>query len=269
MKIHPTAIVSKKAKIDKSVEIGPYCIIEGDVKIGPGTKLLSSVCVCSGTTIGSDNQIHMGAVLGHEPQDVSFKKHTKSFLKIGDRNIIREYVTIHRGTQEGTSTIIGDDNFFMAFSHIAHNCEIGNGVIICNNSLLGGYVEVGDKAFISAHCAVHQYCKIGKLAMISGLTRINKDVPPYMLAELDSIIRGYNVVGLRRAGFSEETRGQIKQAYKLLYLSGLNTTNALLEIEKKIRSNEIRYLVEFIKNSKRGICRHENQKGQSENLVDN
>lgn len=254
--MHPTAIVSKKAEIDKSVEIGPYCIIEDDVKIGAGTKLWANTYICSGTEIGRDNQIHMAAILGHEPQDISFKKGTKSFLKIGDNNIIREYVTIHRGTQEGSATQIGNANFFMALSHIAHNCKIGNNVIICNNTLLGGYVEIEDKAFISGCCGVHQFARIGRLAMISGLTRVNKDIPPYMVAELDSLIVSYNIVGLRRAGVCEDTRKEIKKAYKLLYLSDLNTTQALSEITKQLKSEEVRYLVEFVKKSKRGICAH-------------
>lgn len=262
--IHLTAIVSKKAQIDPSVEIGPNCVIEDDVKISKGTKLLANVYICSGTTVGKENIIHMGAILGNEPQDVSFKKGTKSYLNIGDRNIIREYVTIHRGTQEGSCTTVGNGNFFMALSHIAHNCNIGNDIVICNNSPLGGYVEVEDKAFISGNSAVHQYCRIGRLAMISGLTRIAKDVPPYMVAELDSVISGYNIIGLRRAGVSQEAREQIKQAYKLLYLSGLNTSHALDQIEKQFKSDEIKYLVEFIRNSKRGICRHKSQTTQGD-----
>ncbi len=185
MAIHATAIVSKDAKIANDVEIGPYCIIEGGVEIGEKTRLWHNVYVANGTTIGKECQIHMGAVLGHEPQDVAYKGGT-TYLKIGDRNIIREFTTIHRGTQDNSSTVFGDDNFFMALSHIGHNCTIGNRVVICNNSLLAGHVDVGDGVFISGSCVVHQFVRIGALVMAGGAARIGKDVPPFMLVERES-----------------------------------------------------------------------------------
>jgi len=258
MKIHPTAIVSKKAKLGSNVEIGPYCIIEDNVEIGDNTKLWQGVYAASGTTIGRGCQIHIGAVLGHIPQDIAFEGKV-SYLKIGDRNIIREYVTVHRGTKEESSTVLGNDNFLMTLSHLGHNCRLGNNIVICNNTLLAGYVDVEDFSFISGNCVIHQFVRIGKLVMIGGGARIGKDVPPYMLAERDSFVTSYNTVGLKRATFSANILSEIKKAYKLLYLSNLNMNTALLEIEKESKTQEMKHFVEFIKSadSKRGICRYQ------------
>lgn len=255
VKIHPTAIVSKKAELN-DVEIGPYVIIEDDVKIGKGTKVMAHAYIASGTTIGRDCEIHMGAVLGHVPQHLEFKG-TKSFLKIGDRNIFREYSTVHRGLKEGSSTIIGDDNFFMVFSHVAHDCHVGDRVVIVNGALVAGYVVIEDKALISGNAAIHQFVKIGTLAMVGGLTRVIKDVPPYMLVEGSSEVCSLNLVGLKRSNLSEEAKAQIKQAYKLLYRSGLNVSQALDAI-KKIGdlTEEVKHIIEFIMSSERGICKH-------------
>jgi len=254
MTIHPTAIVDKDAEIGKDVEIGPYCIIEGGTQIGDGTKLLQNVYVARGTTIGKSCQIHMNAIIGHEPQDIAFGN-KPSFLKIGDRNIIRELVTIHRGTGEGSSTVIGDDNFFMAVCHIAHNCNIGNKIVVCNNSLLAGHVEVGDMAFISGNCVVHQFVRIGRLTMVSGSARLSKDVPPYMVAEHTNFVASYNIVGLRRAGFGPKLREDIKKAFTILYRSELNIKTAAERIESEFDSPELKHFVEFIRASgTRGIC---------------
>lgn len=261
MSIHKTAIVAKEAKIGKNVEIGPYCIIEGNTRIGDNTKLWQGVYVAGGTTIGKDCQIHMGAVLGHVPQDIAFEG-KQTFLKMGDRNIIREYVTIHRGTKEASSTMLGDDNFLMALSHVGHNCELGNKIVICNNTLLGGHIKVGDMTFISGNCVIHQFVRIGKLVMAGGSTRIGKDVPPYMLVERESLVTSYNVIGLRRAGFNQDVRNQIKKAYQLLYHSGLNTANALKKIEAELHSPEVKELLDFIKSadSKRGIAKYQERR---------
>ena len=216
MSIHQTAIVDKTAKIGANVDIGPHCVIEGGVEIGDGTKLWHNVYVAKGTTIGRSCRIHMGAILGHEPQDVAFKD-KPSYLKIGDRNNIREYVTIHRGTQEGSSTVIGDDNFIMGLVHIAHNCRLGNKIVIVNNTILGGHVQIDDMAFLSGNCVLHQFVRIGRLVMIGGAGRMGKDVPPFMIAERDSAVISYNIVGIRRAGFDANTRSQIKKAFGILY----------------------------------------------------
>lgn len=256
LSISELAIVSKKAKLASDVEIGPFATIEDDVKLGPRVKIWPHAYIASGTDIGEGTEIHMGAVIGHVPQDLSFDKNNKTFLKIGKGNVIREYATIHRGTKDGSATIIGDNCYLMAMSHVGHNCEIGNNVIIANGALLSGYVIVGDRAFISGNVVVHQFCRIGELSMIGGFTGINKDVPPYMLVRGPSVVRSVNLIGLRRAKFSKELIGDIREAYRLLYQSNLNTGQAIEGIEKLKPSNELRNLIEFIRASKRGICKY-------------
>ncbi len=254
-KIHPAAIVSKKAELDE-IEIGPYVIVEDDVKIGKGTKVMAHAHISSGTTIGRDCEIHMGAVLGHIPQHLEFKG-AKSYLKVGDRNIFREYFSVHRGLKEGSSTVIGNDNFFMGFSHVAHDCQVGNSVVMCNGALLAGHVVIEDRVFIGGNAAIHQFVKIGTLAMLGGLTRVIKDVPPYMLVEGNSEVCSLNVVGLRRSNLSESAKAQIKQVYKLLYRSNLNVSQALDAIQKLgDLEEEVKHIIEFIKSSERGICKH-------------
>lgn len=256
MKIHKTAIVSKKAKLGKDIEIGPWSIIEDDVIIGDNTKIWQNVYIASGTVIGKDNIIHMGAVLGHQPQHLLYKGE-KTGLKIGDGNIIREYATIHRSFVKGESTIIGNKNFFMASSHVAHDCKVGNEIILCNSVLLGGHVEVEDKVFIGGGAAAHQFARIGTLAMVGGLTRVVQDVVPYTLVECDAEVCGLNVVAIRRSDLSKEARAQIKEAYNILYRSGLNTTNALKKMKEMMNpTKELLHIVEFIEKSKKGICKH-------------
>jgi len=254
MAISNLAVVSKDAIVSDGVEIGPFAIVEDGVKIGPGVKIWPHAYICKGTTIDENAQIHMGAVIGHMPQDLAFKN-TPSYLSIGKRTVIREYATIHRGTAEGSSTVIGDDCYIMANAHVAHNCQIGNKVIIVNAALLAGYVSVEDSAFISGNVVIHQFSRIGRLAMIGGYTAVNKDVPPYMLVRGPSIVRAINLVGLRRAKFPPDLIRTIKEAHRLLYASDLNTANALEEISKLKSSPELEHLVKFIKESKRGICR--------------
>ncbi len=255
MAIHPTAIIDPKAEIAPDAEIGPNVVVEANVKVAKGVKVWANTYLTGWTKIGANCQIHMGAVIGHLPQDISYK-HQESHLVIGKNNVFREYTTVHRGTKEGTATVIGDDNYFMGLSHVAHNCQIGNGVIICHSAVLGGYVTIEDRAFISGSAGVHQFTRIGKLAMLGGMARVIKDVPPYMLVEGNSTVRALNTEGLRRANLSIEVRGEIKKAYKLLYRSGLNTTQAIEAIESQLKSDEVRHLVDFIKGSKRGICKH-------------
>ena len=252
--IHPSAVIGKTVRLGDANEIGPGCVIEDGAVLGSRNKLWMNVYVGPGTTIGDDNQIHMGAVIGHVPQDLAFKN-APTFTTIGHRNTIREYVTIHRGTKEGTATTIGDDGFFMANVHIAHNCEVGNRVIMVNVASLTGYCVVEDGAFISGIVGLHQFTRIGRLAMISALSAVNKDVPPYMLCGgRPAVIQGLNVVGMRRAGFPAPIRDEIKRAYRFLYRSGLNVTNALEAIERECKSPEVRHLVAFVKASHRGIC---------------
>lgn len=254
-KIHPTAIVHPKAKIGKGVAVGPYAVIDEHVSIGDGTAVMHGAHLTGRTRIGKENEIHMGAVIGHAPQDRTSKT-TKGETIIGDRNVIREYVTVHRGT--ASPTLIGNDNFFMVYSHVAHDCHVGNRVTICNCTALGGHVIVEDNVFMSGHCAVHQFVRIGKLAMIGACMMITQDIPPFMLlAWGKSGISTLNHVGLRRAGLSEHIRSDLKKALVYLYHSGLNTTHALEEIESHCSSQESKYLVNFIRHSKRGILHGE------------
>ncbi len=251
--IHPTAIVGKNVQLGKGNTIGPHVIIEDGVRLGDHNTLLAGAYVCSGTEIGSHNQIHMQAVIGHAPQDLAFKNEP-TFTKIGDHNVIREFVTIHRGTKAGTSTIIGNNNFIMAYCHIAHNCTVGNHVIMVNQASLTGHILVEDRAFLSGMTGFHQFTRIGTLAMVSALSACNKDIPPYMIVGgRPGVVLGINVVGLRRAEIPAASRDEIKTAYKLLYRSGLNTSQALEEIKKSLHSKEVTHLVRFIEESKRGI----------------
>jgi len=254
-KIHPTAIIGKHAEIDQSVEIGPYAIVEDDVVIGKNVKIYARAYIAGGTEIGEGTEVHIGAVLGHLPQDLAFEG-KKTYLRIGKKNVIREYVTIHRGTKEGTATEIGNENFLMAFSHVGHNCVLGDNVILANGALLGGYINVEDRVFISGNVVVHQFCRIGKLAIVGGFSGVNKDVPPFMAVRGPSVVWSINLIGLRRAGLKHGVINEIKNAFKLIYKSGLNTKQAIGEIEKKKPGEEVGYLVEFIKNSKRGICKY-------------
>ncbi|MBI3083405.1 MAG: acyl-ACP--UDP-N-acetylglucosamine O-acyltransferase [Candidatus Omnitrophica bacterium] len=252
--IHPTAVIGKGVQLGDGNEIGPGCVIEDGAILGTHNKLWMNAYIAPGTTIGDENQIHMGAVIGHLPQDLAFAGEP-SFTRIGSRNTIREYVTIHRGTKPGSSTVIGDGNFFMANAHVAHNCRIGSNAMLVNLATLAGYCIVEESALLSGMVVVHQFTRIGTLAMVSGLSAVTKDVPPYMLcAGRPAVIRGLNVVGMRRAGLVAPVRDEIRRTYKLLYREGLNVSNALEAIERECRSEEVKRLVAFVKESKRGIC---------------
>src|SRR3990172_5322071 len=254
--IASSAIVSPKARIAENVFVGPFSIIEDEVEIGAGTRLDSHVVIKNYTTLGRDNHLHMGVLLGSDPEDRNFQG-PRSYLKIGDRNIFREYSTASRGTPPESETVVGSDNYIMIGTHVAHNCRLGNHIVVCNHCSLAGYVEVEDEAFLSGGVVVHQFSKIGRLAMIGGNTRVNLDVPPFVLAsEFDVAAHGLNLVGLRRAGISKDAIRQLKEAYRILYRSQLPLEKALERIEKEIPSEEARQLVAFIRSSKRGICRH-------------
>jgi len=236
------------------VDIGPNVVIEDEVRIHSNVKIMSGACIFKGTEIGSGTVIHPGAVIGNDPQDLAFKG-GESFTKIGENNVIRENVSIHKGTKEGSSTIIGNNNYLMVQCHLGHNCKIGNNSIIAPGALLAGHVEVGDRVFISGNVVFHQFCRVGKLAMVGGFTGVNKDVPPYMNVRGPSALRGVNLVGLRRAGFSREKIEEIRDAYKILFLSGNMQEKALGILEERFSSEEIRILIDFIRSTKRGICR--------------
>jgi UDP-N-acetylglucosamine acyltransferase len=208
------------------------------------------------TSIGENNQIHIGVVIGHTPQHLAYKG-GDSGVRIGSGNIFREYVTIHRGYHPGQETVIGDNNFLMAMSHVAHDSVVGNHVIMANGSLLAGHTHVDDNANISGNVAVHQFVRIGRLAMIGGLSKVIKDVPPFMMVDGVSLVHGLNTVGLRRAGYDVATRKQIKEAYRVLYRSGLNVPQAVERLEAEFGDvAPVQELLGFIRKSVRGICRH-------------
>ncbi|RLE07867.1 acyl-[acyl-carrier-protein]--UDP-N-acetylglucosamine O-acyltransferase [Candidatus Aerophobetes bacterium] len=254
--VHPTAIVEPGAQLEEEVEVGPYSIIGKNVRIGRRTRIGPGVLIEGWTSIGADCIICKGTAIGGLPQDTHFKG-GKSFIKIGDRNIIREYVTIHRGTKEGSVTQIGNDNFIMAYSHIAHNCIIEDGVIIANLGTLAGYVTVEKKAVIGGLSGIHQYVRIGAYSIVGGCSKVVKDVPPYTKADgHPATLWGLNTIGLRRANFPPRTTELLKKAYKILFRSNLNTSQALRKIENGLEPvPEIQHLCDFIRNSQRGICK--------------
>jgi len=253
--IAPSARIHPDAVIGPGVRIGEFCIVESDVVISAGCMLEPYVYVKRWTTLGEENEISAGTVLGTDPLDKNFSGE-RSYLRIGNRNKIREHYTISRGTAPESVTQIGDSNYIMTSGHIAHNCAIGNHTVIASCALLAGYVEVEDQAFISGGVVVHQYSKIGRLAMIGGNTRINSDVPPFFLyAGHDVEAKGLNVVGLKRAGYKLSDITTLKRAYQILYRSGLKLQDALVRIETEIPTPETQHLVAFIRRSERGICR--------------
>jgi UDP-N-acetylglucosamine acyltransferase len=255
MKIHPTAIIHPKAKIADDVRIGPYVCIEGPAVIGNGCVIHAHAVLAGTVQLGKKNIIGYGAIIGAEPQDHSFHSKIKSRVVIGDRNTIREYCTIHRGTTEGSATTVGDDNYLMAGTHLGHNVRLGSKITIANNVLLAGHVEVQDLAFIGGGCAVHQFVRIGQVSIAQGNGSFAKDIPPFTIAaQLNSVI-GLNVIGLRRAGFTPEQRCEIKGAFKLLYRSKLNTAQALDRAKLQHWNEEGRIFFDFVaKAKKRGIC---------------
>jgi UDP-N-acetylglucosamine acyltransferase len=253
--VAPTARVHPDAIVGPGTKIGEFCIVESDVVIGRDCLLEPYVYVKRWTTLGERNEISAGTVLGTDPLDKVFTGE-RSYLRIGDRNRIREHYTISRGTKPESTTIIGNDNYIMTSGHIAHNCAVGDHTVIASCALVAGYVEVESQAFISGGVVVHQYSKIGRLAMIGGNTRVNLDAPPYFLYSSFNIApNGLNLVGLRRAGFTHEEINKLKGAYKVLYRSGLTLEDALQKIEAEFPSEHTFHLVAFIRSSERGIAR--------------
>jgi UDP-N-acetylglucosamine acyltransferase len=252
--IHPTALVDASAKIGADVRIGPYTVIEEESVIGDNCEVRAHAVICRGTMLGPRNQIGYGAIIGAEPQDLAFKGDPSRVL-IGSGNRIREYVTIHRSSKKGGTTLVGNDNFIMGGVHLAHDVKVGNNSILANNTLLAGHVQIGDRVFMGGATIVHQHVRIGSLAITRGGTRLAKDVPPYFMAVNINQVSGINRIGLRRAGFSNETRRAIQAAFDLIYRSKLNVSQALEEIRQKFSTPEIAHLIEFIASSKRGICR--------------
>ena len=261
MPIDPSAVIATSARVDPEACVGPqavigeFCVIERDVVVGAHCRLEPYVYVKRWTTLGERNEISAGTVLGTDPLDKVFTGE-RSYLRIGSGNRIREHYTISRGTQPESSTVIGDGNYIMTSGHIAHNCVVGNDTVIASCALLAGYVEMEDQAFISGGVVIHQYSKIGKLAMIGGNSRVNADVPPFFLYSGFNVAPvGLNLVGLKRAGFSEAEISGLKRAYRILYRSGLKLADALARIEAEVPGEHAAHLVRFVRASERGICR--------------
>ena len=252
--VHPSAVLRGEIELGEGVEIGPFCLLDGRIRIGPRTRLIGHVTILGDTTLGADNVIHPNAVIGDEPQDIAYKGGPRR-VEIGDRNVFREGVTIHRGSEHGEVTVIGDSNFFMQNSHAAHDCRVGNSTIIAGGALLAGWVEVGDGALVSGNCVVHQYVRIGRLAMLRGLSRTSRDVPPFCLMDLTHTLRGINAVGLRRAGFSATQIRALRTAFVTLFGVRQNLAAALERLaETGPLTPEVTELVEFIRRSKRGVA---------------
>ncbi len=264
MPIHPTAVIEPGATIGANVSIGPFCYVQNDVEIGNNCILDSHVTLLAYTSIGKDCHLHSNVVLGDLPQDIAFKDEP-SYVNIGDGCILREGVTIHRGTRAGTTTTVGNNCLLMAYSHLAHNVQLGNGVIIANGALLAGYVEVGDRAFISGNCLVHQFARIGRLVMMAGGSAVHRDVPPFCMTRSTTLnkIMGLNSVGLRRAGFTSEERLTLKRAFKILYQSNLLIPEAITKLETDFDSDLVQEICNFVKTSQRGIAGYVRQR-QSE-----
>ncbi len=253
--VAPTARIHPEASIGAQTVIGDYAVVESDVSIGAFCRIEPYVYVKRWTTLGDHNEISAGAALGTDPFDKAFTGE-RSYLRIGHRNTIREHWTVSRGTKPESTTEIGDDNYIMSSGHIAHNAKIGNQVVIASCTLVAGYVEIEDQAFVSGGVGIHQFSKIGRLAMVGGSVRVNKDVPPFFLyAGLYVEPNGVNTVGLKRAGFGAPDIAAIETAYRLLYRSGLKLEDALTRIEQEIPTEHTLHLVRFIRSSKRGICR--------------
>ncbi len=254
--IHPLAIVHPDARLGRGVEIGPFCLVGEKARIGDGTKLLSNVIVNGQTIIGRDNEIHPFAVIGGPSQDKKYRGEV-SYVRVGDRNVIREYVTINRGTGAESETVVGDDNHLLANVHIAHNCRIGNRVVMSNVASLAGHVTVGDSANIGGMVGVHQFVRIGRMAMIGGKSRVVKDIPPFMLVEGNpTTVYGLNTVGLKRNNLSAEVLAELKEAHRILYRSNLNLSTALERLQDKMRTEEGRELIAFLQEeTDRGILK--------------
>lgn len=257
MAIHSTAIVQDPSKIHPSVEIGPNCIIHSDVEIGEGCVFDSSVVVFSGSRIGKNNHFCHGAIIGGLPQDLAFKPETKTGLEIGDNNVFREYVSLHRASKEGTNTIIGNKNYFMTNVHAGHDCIIGDNNIFVQACIMAGFVTIGNNAFVSGLVAIHQFCRVGDYAMVAGLAKIVQDVPHFVTADGNpSTLIGTNVIGLKRAGFSPDVRSAIKSAYKTIFHSKLKTRDALAQLESSNPIPEVQKIIDFFRSSDRGVTDH-------------
>jgi len=253
--IHPTAIIHKAARLDVTVRVGPYSVIDEGVQLGAQCEVGPHVYLTGLLTAGSHNRFHAGCVIGEAPQDVKYQGEPTR-LRIGNHNVFREFATVHRSTNADGETVIGSNNFLMVNSHVAHNCVLGDGVILANGALLAGHAVVGDKAFISGNCLIHQFVRVGTLALMQGGSAISQDLPPYVICPYGggNAMCGLNTTGLRRAGFTPEERMALKSVYRLLFCGGQNLRAALARAQSEFTSGPARLFWEFVAASKRGVC---------------
>ena len=253
MPIHKTAVIHSEAQLAPDVTVGPFAIIESGAVLHSGCKVFGHAYIGPGTQIGCDSEIHMHAVVGHDPQDVTWAREP-SRVVIGERTILREYVSVHRASKPGSDTRVGDDCLLMVGAHVAHDCDVGDGVLMANHCSLAGHAEIGAGAFLSANTLVHQFCRIGRLVMLGGAAVAVQDIPPFMLSTGDrATIRGVNVVGLRRAGFHPDLRRSVQDAHRVLYRSGRTIPEASQLLEQS-QVAEVREIANFISDSARGIA---------------
>ena len=251
--IHPTAIIHPKARLDATVRVGPYAVIDEGVELGAHCVIGPHVYLTGRTTIGAHNSFHAGGVIGDAPQDLKYQGEPTR-LRIGDHNVFREHFTAHRSNKPDAETVIGSHNFLMANCHIGHNCQLGDHIIIGNGALLAGHAEVQDRAFISGNSLVHQFCRVGTLALMQGGAAISQDLPPFTVAQRGNEICGLNVIGLRRAGFTADQRLELKRLYRALFRSGRNLRMAIEEARKQFTSPTAKIMLDFVAEAKRGVC---------------
>jgi len=267
-RIHPSAVVGSAVELAPGVEVGPFCLLDGAIRIGTRTRLIGHVTILGEVELGAANVLHPNAVIGGEPQDLAYRGGARR-VRIGARNVFREGVTVHRGSERGDLTTIGDDNFLMQNAHVAHDCRIGNAAIIAGGALLAGWVEVGDRALVSGNCVVHQYTRIGRLAMMRGLSRTSRDVPPFCIMDGTHTLRGINVVGLRRVGFKTAQIRALKHLFEELFGVRQNLKMALERVTSGgVLTAEAQEMIDFIRASKRGVAFGPRQASDDDNLDD-
>ena len=262
-RIHSSAVIGAEVELAPGVEVGPFCLLEGRIKIGARTRLIGHVTILGDTEIGADNVIHPTAVIGDEPQDLAYTGSLRK-VRIGDRNVFREGSTVHRGCEQGEITIVGDDNFVMHNAHIAHDCRIGNRIIVGGGTLLAGWVEVGDRALVSGNCVVHQFTRIGRLALTRGGCRMSRDIPPFCIVDGVHTVRAINSIGLRRAGMKAGAIAALRRAFIALFGERQNLKLAIERLESSgPLSPEVAEMLAFIRASRRGVAFGPHQVGEA------
>lgn len=259
--IHPTAVIAPQAELDATVQVGPYAVIDAGVRLGPRCVVGPHAYLTGQTRAGADNRFFAGCVIGEAPQDLKYRG-APTEVRIGEGNVFREHVTIHRSAKEGETTWLGSHNFLMANCHVGHNCRVGDHVIIANGALLGGHAQVDDRAFISGNCLVHQFTRVGTLALMQGGSGISKDLPPFTIARGDNGMCGLNVVGMRRAGLTSAQRLELRKLYQLLFRQGLRLSVAVQTAARSFTSAPAKVLLEFLSEARRGVCADTSRRDQ-------